>query len=632
VKRSGEWKVESGEWRAGCGEAPGDTFAHHSPLTTLHSPLNCRWALVIALTLVGLAPAGGATKVEVDSARHQDPKIELPPPIVSYSPKLKPLWLAALAHDEVDLKRQAAHTIALAHQRGMPDLADAATPLMEALDAPDQHPVVMLAAAKALIVLDARQAAPLLFKHAAKDGLDMAQMVEPVLASWDYEPIRQVWRDRLSAPRVPRRLLFLAIRGVAAVSVHEAEPRLRELATRSEIAPDVRLEAARALGHLKTEGLEEVARSLAADKSPEKIVDRLVAASLLSGHQGDEAESLLLELAVDEAPSVAAIALARLLEIDHMLVIPIADATIANDDANVRHLGARAVVAWHTPEAVSRLGPMLDDPHPDVRKYVRRSLLEMASDEQLGAPVLKEALDMLATERWRGLEQASLMIAALDHKPAAGRLVELLDFQRPEVFITAAWALRKLAVPATLDAMFDKACRETKRTEASHWAPADVCQQLCQLIEAFGEMTYTPAEPLLRKHIPKDAPYAAEVRAAAIWSLGHLYAGKPEPKLTGLLVGRLSDVNSLEPEAEDVRLMSAVSLGRMNAGRRSAEASLCPTNGVLPALQLFMKLDTLQTPVGYACAWAIHQITGEPIPKPEPRHESRLGWFLDPLD
>ena len=576
------------------------------------------------LTLIAPAPAGRASEVEVDSARHQDPKIEFPSPIVTFSPKLKPLWLTALAHQEADLKRQAAHTIALAHQRGMPDLADTAVPLMEALDAPGQHPVVMLAAAKALTVLDARQAGPLLFKHAANDGLDMAQLVEPALAGWDYEPIREVWLDRLSTPRVPRRLLFLAIRGVATVGAGEAEPRLRELAAQSEIAPDVRLEAARALAKLKTEGplIREVARLLAADKSSEKIVDRLVAASLLSGHRGDEVfvKRLLLELAVDREPSVAAIALSRLLEIDHMLVIPIAERSIARDDAKVRHLAARALAAWRTPEAVSLLGPMLDDPHPDVRSYVRRSLLEMAPEDELGAPVLEETLDMLATERWRGLEQASLIVVGLDHKPAAGRLVELLEFERPEVFITAAWGLRRLAVPATLDAMFDKARRETEKTKASSWASTDVCRQLCQLMEAFGQMEYMPAVPLLREHISKNSPYASEVRAAAIWSLGHLYAGKPEPELTGLLVGRLSDVNSLEPEAEEVRLMSAVSLGRMKAADS------------LPTLQLFMKTETVESPVGYACAWSIHQITGEPIPQPEARHASRLGWFLEPTD
>ncbi|OHB84014.1 MAG: hypothetical protein A2V98_01470 [Planctomycetes bacterium RBG_16_64_12] len=583
--------------------------------------------MVIAVSAVG------GEDVAVDSARQQDPRIELPSPRAVFSPKLKPLWLSALSAREEDLKRQAAQTIALAHRRGMPELADTAGPLMEALDAPDQHPAVMLAAARALIVLDARQAAPLLFKHAVEDGLDMSQLVEPALAAWDFQPIRKVWLDRLSsAGRAPpghrakhgrggrRRPLVLAIRGVADVGAGEAEPRLLELARGQEVAPDIRLEAARALGKLRHEGLEQEARNLAGDKSSARIADRLVAASLLSGHLGDAAQALLLELAVDPEPAVAAVALGRLLEIDPMLVIPIAEKTIASDDANVRRLGARALVAWRTLDATRLLGPMLDDPHPEVRSYVRRSLLEMAADPPLAEAVLDEALKMLATEHWRGLEQAALMAVALEHKPAAGRLVELLEFERPEVFVTAAWALRRLAVPATLDAMFDKAKREIDRIEASKWGTYHLDRQLSQLLEAFGQMKYVPAEPLLRRHIPKNSPFGLGSRAASIWSLGHLHAGKPEPELARLLDERLSDINLMFPEAGEVRLMSAVTLGRMKAKTS------------LPTLQRFLEGETPNSPVGYACGWAIHQITGAPIPQPVVHEASQMGWFLEPLE
>jgi len=568
-----------------------------------------------------LAASGlGAGDVEVDVARHEDPKIEQPSTVTVFSPKLKPLWLQALRGPEVDLRRQAAQTIALAHQRGMPDLADTAAPLEQTLDATDEHPVVVLAAAQALIAIDAREAAPRLFEHAMSDGLEMAQLVEPALARWNYRPIRKVWLERLSAPKTPRRMLMLAIRGLSTVGEVKAEPRLRELAFARHGPSDVRLEAARALGELRTEGLEADARRLAADKSARAMVDRLVGASLVRHHQGEAAEALLVEMAVDGEPSVAAIALRRLLEIDPLLVVPIAGQVVASDDANVRRLGAEALVAWRTPEAVEQLGPMLDDHHPDVRKYVRRSLLEMATDEPLTEPVVQAAAEMLSTDRWRGLEQATLALVALDHKPAADRLVELLEFERPEVFVTAAWGLRRLAVPSTLDAMLDKARRETEKTKARGGAEYEVEWQISQLFEAFGQMDYAPSEPLLREHVPKSVPFGLESRAAAIWALGHLHAGKPEPELAKLLLGRLSDVDSMFPEDERVRQMSAVSLGRM----RAEEA--------LATLRRFSQPDTVTDPVGYACAWAIHEITGEPIPEPPVQEVPRLGWFLEPID
>jgi len=449
----------------------------------------------------------------------------------------------------------------------------------------------------------------------------MSELVEPALARWDYKPIREVWLRRVSGPTgVRRRLLVLAIRGLAEVGEAEAAPGLLELAIGRDVAPEVRMEAARATARLQSEGLEEEAHGLAADGSPGKIVDRLVAASLLATHQGDAAQGVLLELAVDGEPAVAAIALGRLLEIDPMLVIPIVERVVASDDANVRHLGARALVAWRTPEAIAKLGPMLDDRHPEVRRYVRRSLLEMTPDPQLAAPVLEEMLEMLASERWRGLEQASIALAALDHKPSAGRLVELLEFERPEVFVTAAWGLRRLAVVETLEAMFDKAKRATEKARTTSYCGIHAGLQLCHLIEAFGQMKYGESDPLLRQYIPKSSPFIVEARAAAIWTLGHLHAGKPEPELAKLLAGRLSDVSPMDPEDPTVRTMSAISLGRMKAESQ------------LPTLRKFMEMESVSTDVGFGCAWAIHEIAGEAIPQAEPFRSSWLGWFLEPID
>ena len=66
--------------------------------------------------------------------------------------------------------------------------------------------------------------------------------------------------------------------------------------------------------------------------------------------------------------------------------------------------------------------------------------------------------------------------------------------------------------------------------------------------------------------------------------------------------------------------MSAVTLGRMKA------------EAALPALRRFLKEESPNGPVGYSCGWAIHQITGEPIPQPDTHVRSRLGWFLEPID
>lgn len=59
-------------------------------------------------------------------------------------------------------------------------------PLMNLLRASDQERAVRLAAACALVELDARPVAQLLFEQLHDGDLDMAELVEPALGQWNY--------------------------------------------------------------------------------------------------------------------------------------------------------------------------------------------------------------------------------------------------------------------------------------------------------------------------------------------------------------------------------------------------------------------------------------------------------------
>src|SRR5262249_34587295 len=150
---------------------------------------------------------------------------------------------------------------------------------------------------------------------------------------------RSVWLTRLADPATPRRELLLAIRGLATVREEKAAERLRELALSQREPGPVRLEAARALAALRESGLEKDADPLLADATPRGIVNRLVAASLLRRHKGDEATRLLQRLAKDPEPAVAAIAVGRLIELDPALVLPALDSLLASPDAGLRSFG-----------------------------------------------------------------------------------------------------------------------------------------------------------------------------------------------------------------------------------------------------------------------------------------------------
>ena len=143
-----------------------------------------------------------------------------------------PTAVSDCAQDRREPLAKAADAIARAHQLGMQNLADTVPVLIALLEAPNQHPVVQLSSARALIVLDARQSADALFTQARTGWLMMSQLVEPALVAWNYAPARPLWLTRLRDPRTPRQLLVLAIRGIAPETIESAETRLREIAMR----------------------------------------------------------------------------------------------------------------------------------------------------------------------------------------------------------------------------------------------------------------------------------------------------------------------------------------------------------------------------------------------------------------
>ena len=172
------------------------------------------------MLLAGMAARACATDVE--TILQTDPQFKQAPTFKKFPQRLKTLWLEALARPEIDLKRQAAETIARAHREGVPDLRDTAPQLISILDDSKMAPVVRLAAARALIALDAREAAESLMKHARHDGWEMAQLSEPVLAKWGYAPMRAVWLERLRNPRATARSLLLTIRATEITELAEA--------------------------------------------------------------------------------------------------------------------------------------------------------------------------------------------------------------------------------------------------------------------------------------------------------------------------------------------------------------------------------------------------------------------------
>jgi hypothetical protein len=220
------------------------------------------------------------------------------------------------------------------------------------------------------------------------------------------------------------------------------------------------------------------------------------------------------------------------------------------------------------------------------------------------------------------LEQATILLTLLDHKLAAPRLVELLRFERPEVFVAAAWGLRKLAVPETLP---DQLREIERRWQLSQEPKADdpremIDRQVAQLAQSLGRARYGPAAPMLAQFVPKEWNIGPKSRAAAIWALGLIHQKAPPARLVQELIGRLTDESVMMAEDLDVRRMCAVALGRMKA----AEAKDSLTK-YYPR-----KLSTEALP--NACGWALEQITGAKLPTAGTAELIQRGWFLEAND
>lgn len=557
------------------------------------------------------------SQLRVDDAMYLDPPTQPPPPQRVFSPKLKSLWMQALQRPDAETRRLAADTVTIAVGRGMTGLEETTPALLEILKT-DNDPVVRRAAARALIALNAKDAAPRLAEAAEHDGLLMAQVVEPALANWNDADIASRWLARIQDPKTERNFLLLAIQGLGAVRDTRAREPLAALTSDRSKPPELRLASARALGQLEDIGLRTLASQLMERREQPSHFGRQLAVSVLRRQRDAESIALLQTLATDRETTIAREALARLQEIDLKLAMPAATAAIASGDASLRRLAAEILVATGATESVQRLGPLLDDRNPGVRQYVAQQFVAFAQQAELRATVVEQTMQALASNGWRAQEQAALILGTLDHKPAAARLLVLLDTPRAEVGVAAAWGLRKLRIENTLPELLYRANRMQQQI-ANPAGPQHVGEQLSQLLQLFGEARYREADSLLRRFVPKSQLHV-RARGAACWALGYLYENQPDKDLAKSFAERLQDTTSSRPEYDTVRQMTALALGRMKA------------ESELVALRKMADIDGPYAEAGIACRWAVEQITGEKYPIAPPQQIGVSGWFLTPID
>lgn len=542
-----------------------------------------------------------------------DPRLTAPAIQYGLPTDWQKLWKDAVTAPEEDLRRAAATALMRLSQQDGTNIEQMNAAMLEGFRTTTDR-VVSLSIAAALIQLDVREAAADLHQFARSGNIAVANRIEPALARWGFEPIQAEWVERIHEPTgVSATHLVLAVRGLAACGKQSAVPDLVTLAIDDANATEVRIAAATALGTLSNSGLTDVCQKLVSDQTHDGITNRLVAVKILARHDDDRSQQLLLEMAQDAGPAVAAVALERMLELNSQAVFAIRGELLENSDAKIRRLAAQSLVANSSAETVPELAELLNDRHPDVRSFVRESLEGMAKQDHLRDVVLQQATQIIGGEDWRGVEQAARLFGDLDYEPVSESLIALLEHERTEVFVTAAWALRELAVPETLPAILEFVQRRSSTTITT---ADNVC--FTYLFEAFGQAKHAAADAVLRSFVPAGSGRQPVSRSAAIWALGHIHEENPPDDLVRQLSGRLSAAAGYPPsEVLEVGTAAAVSLGRMHV--------LAPLES---AASIHGRGDLLYE----ACQWAIAQINGDEPPVTPPFRLAPRNPFLRPIE
>jgi HEAT repeat protein len=247
-----------------------------------------------------------------------------------------------------------------------------------------------------------------------------------------------------------------------------------------------------------------------------------------------------------------------------------------------------------------------------------KELYEQEAMKPLLVSLLSQELDRAVTS-WRSKEQAIILLVGMEYQPVAKQLAALLDDSEGEVFATAAWGLRKLKAVDQFPAMLRRASEMEeilKESLPEDVAAEDVNEQLGQIFQAFGEMKYAAAMPLLKRCCQKNG-MTFPLRSAAVWAVGMIKADDSEPELVKLFSQRILDEDIFNPEGQVVKQTCAIALGRMKSQ---------------DAVQLLLDKHNTQENTSrfkWACSWALNQINGHPILEMDDIKVAPGVWFLD---
>lgn len=568
-----------------------------------------RRVILLALPLV-LAALAGARAEQWEYYMDGDPRLTPLSGGQVFPSGVIEIWQQAAKRQDDELRRLLGESIVRAEPMGLQGL-EKLLPDLEVAFRQSASPAAKLNLAAALIVLEDREMAEEL-AAAADRSVELSAVIEPAMARWGVASRSPVWRARAVDRGQSIRGRLIAIRAAGQVGDAEAGPVLVQLALAADEPMPIRLEAAAAASHcLESDPVEEADQLLQDDSQ----LSWLLAARLLRQARQDQSLPLLRRLAVHPNASVAPLACERLAEQWPMELVALAPETAAHPSPRVRLTTIGTIAEHASQQAVPLLGSLLPDPHPEVRFEAAAELIKLA--EQQRPAVLEQVDAVVAGPQWQGHAQAMRVAEALKYEGAIPAAFDLLQRPTIESRNAAAFFLGRVALPEDASQLWQHLTQLLElRQSGIQWALAD--EEVMQLLQGVGRLRYEPADEKLREVLSKGSPYPIAIRSAAAWALGKIHEDMYDQPLAQLMIERYKDIeNPIGSEADEVRMMCAIGLGRMKAK---------------PQLDELMAQGMSNTSkMGLSTAWAYEQITGEDADLPPPRATViESGFFLFP--
>lgn len=417
--------------------------------------------------------------------------------------------------------------------------------------------------------------AELLWK-ASQGDKNLRLIVEEQLLIWNSSLALDLWRARLKENSPAQDGLVTAAKGVAKFGNADDIEMLESLLRNRKQPLAVRYAAADGLARIDSKKASELLEEVVAGKivgdgntvdqkaGDGPVWDYWLATSYLIGiKETERTKQLLIEALKQGSDTARTLALRQLSQMSADEFKKQLELVRNDPEINVR-LEVLRFLSQHVDEqSIVILTDYMGDDQPRVRESARDELLKLAENETYRPWIEREISRALRNDKWWQVEQAVIAATSLGMKKEELYFVELLNHSQPEVYVTAAWALRVLVhSPDGIAKMVDFVRKETDRIFSRPFLEEPEYHRLGHLIEGLSIRKVQEARASIERYLPKN-PQAGMARMSALWGMGKYLEGKPEAKYSELYVTIIYDKFGFGAELGIFRYCAMIGLGIM---------------------------------------------------------------------